>query len=154
MDEYSTLEREIGNRPAAIYIDPPYKREEYSRYYHVLETAVKYSYPSCEGIGKMPSKKNGERFRSEFFTRNIEKTTQCIVQLILNILERNWICAWSYADSGNASIVNTIREVCEISQCSVRSYAVPYRHQSQGGKSPKMVTEYLVLFIPSGYELG
>ena len=53
--------------PVVVYLDPPYKREEYSRYYHPLETLVTYRYPYAEGKGKTPSKKHGERFRSEIF---------------------------------------------------------------------------------------
>lgn len=33
------------NVPAVVYADPPYTTDHYSRYYHVLETLVKYDYP-------------------------------------------------------------------------------------------------------------
>jgi adenine-specific DNA-methyltransferase len=38
-----------------IYADPPYSRAQYSRYYHVLETLVRYDYPDCTGKGRYRS---------------------------------------------------------------------------------------------------
>lgn len=39
-------------RPAVIYADPPYTDDQYSRYYHVWETLVKYDYPMSSGEGR------------------------------------------------------------------------------------------------------
>lgn len=137
-----------NGQPIAVYVDAPYKRDEYSRYYHVLETAVLYSYPSCIGSGKIPSKSTGERFRSGFFTRSETELIQILVNLFGEILERGWMCAWSYAESGNASIVTVVEEVFQATGCEVRSYSTPYQHKAQSGRSARNTTEYLVLFIP------
>ena len=40
-----------GTAPAVIYADPPYTSDQYSRYYHILETLIKYDYPSVAGKG-------------------------------------------------------------------------------------------------------
>jgi adenine-specific DNA-methyltransferase len=40
--------------PAIVFADPPYSRAQYSRYYHVLDTLIKYDYPSSQGIGRYP----------------------------------------------------------------------------------------------------
>jgi adenine-specific DNA-methyltransferase len=45
-----------------VYADPPYTRDQYSRYYHVYETLYKYDYPSIQGIGRTPSR----RFQTVF----------------------------------------------------------------------------------------
>ena len=37
--------------PAVIYADPPYTSDQYSRYYHLLETLVHYDYPEVSGKG-------------------------------------------------------------------------------------------------------
>lgn len=39
------------DRPAVVYADPPYTKDQYSRYYHLLETVILYDFPSCEGTG-------------------------------------------------------------------------------------------------------
>ena len=45
-----------------IYADPPYTADHYSRFYHVLETLVKYDYPSKELKGRYRI----DRFASKF----------------------------------------------------------------------------------------
>jgi len=142
----SILDDELGSEPVLVYLDAPYKREEYSRFYHVLETLVSYSYPSCTGSGLTP--KPGERFRSEFFTKVDSQIRDTLISLITNILQRGWICAWSYSDSGRANIYEVIRSVYHKKICDVRSYSVPFVHKSHGGAKPKKVTEYLIIFSP------
>ncbi len=144
----SVLEKRLRSRPTVVYLDPPYKREEYSRYYHVLETAIAYSYPSCIGYGKIPDKRKGERFVSEFFTRSKTRLTQILVRIISEVLRRNWICAWSYADTGDADIPTVVSQVHKAMKCQVKSFATPYKHKSHGGKQHKKVTEYLILLSP------
>lgn len=38
--------------PAVFYADPPYSKEQYSRFYHVLETLELYDYPEALGVGR------------------------------------------------------------------------------------------------------
>ena len=38
--------------PAVFYADPPYSKEQYSRFYHVLETLELYDYPESSGVGR------------------------------------------------------------------------------------------------------
>lgn len=46
-----------GDRPAIVYADPPYSKAEYSRYYHVLDALVDYSYPEISNDGRYPKKR-------------------------------------------------------------------------------------------------
>jgi adenine-specific DNA-methyltransferase len=48
--------------PAVFYADPPYSKEHYSRYYHVLETMERYDYPALSGAGRY----RPDRFASGF----------------------------------------------------------------------------------------
>jgi hypothetical protein len=143
----SSIDQEIRNEPVLVYIDPPYTREEYSRYYHVLETLVAYTYPSRSGIGLTP--KPGERFRSEFFTRVESRMANTLVSVITSILRRGWSCAWSYSDSGVANIYNVISSVNDEVRCDVKSFSAPFIHVSQGrNRKQKQVTEFLIVFSP------
>jgi adenine-specific DNA-methyltransferase len=54
--------RSYPTKPSAIYADPPYTDDQYSRYYHVYETLIKYDYPQVSGKGRYRS----DRFRSTF----------------------------------------------------------------------------------------
>ncbi|MDE0961054.1 MAG: DNA adenine methylase [Planctomycetota bacterium] len=53
-----------------VYLDPPYTADNYSRFYHVLETLVAYDYPELESRGGSLTKgrypKQEIRFRSDF----------------------------------------------------------------------------------------
>ncbi|MGD0581219.1 MAG: hypothetical protein ABSC08_20170 [Bryobacteraceae bacterium] len=141
-------EEVVGSEPLVVYLDPPYKREEYSRYYHLLETLVAYSYPSIVGKGRIPDKHKGERFDSEFFTRSQLKITRQLAATIEAVLARGWTCAWSYSDISDAWVLDVLDLVTRGRRCNVWSYACPHRHNAQGGRRPKKVTEYLVLVQP------
>jgi adenine-specific DNA-methyltransferase len=43
---------ELGLKGGVVYADPPYSKDHYSRYYHVLETLVRYDHPTAEGKGR------------------------------------------------------------------------------------------------------
>jgi adenine-specific DNA-methyltransferase len=146
----TAIEQYVIDKSVAVYVDAPYTRDEYSRYYHVLETLVMYNYPSAVGKGKLPDKNRGERFKSEFFTKTRQQVNRSFIDLISAITSRNWICAWSYGNTGDADIVQVTEEVCRQTQCEISSYAVPYEYKAQGGHGRKRVTEYLTIFSPVG----
>jgi adenine-specific DNA-methyltransferase len=51
---------------AVLYADPPYTKDHYSRYYHVLETLFRYDYPDAHGRGRVRS----DRHLSDFCYRS------------------------------------------------------------------------------------
>ena len=143
----SILDDKLRGEPVLVYLDAPYTREEYSRYYHALETLVLYNYPSCTGSGLTP--KPGDRFKSEFFTKVESQVVDALVSIIVNILQRGWFCAWSYSGSGAANIYQVISSVYHKTTCDIKSYSAPFVHKSHGrGRKPKKVTEYLIIFSP------
>lgn len=139
-------EKDLGKH-AVIYLDAPYKRDEYSRYYHVLETMVKYDYPSSEYNGHLRSKKLGERFSTEFFTKTSSKIDGIFADIITRIIKSGMVCVWSYSNNGDASIIDVIDRVRSQVQCKIHLYGVPYQHQAQrrAGHSLK-VMEYCIVF--------
>jgi adenine-specific DNA-methyltransferase len=69
--------RSETDRPAVIYADPPYTKDQYSRYYHLLETAILYDFPSCEGTGLYRS----DRVTSAFsHSSKVEETIDALIQ--------------------------------------------------------------------------
>jgi adenine-specific DNA-methyltransferase len=147
----ASLHARRPSAPLLVYVDAPYTRDEYSRYYHVLETLVTYAYPESIGIGRTPAKGSGpsKRFISEFFTKTTSGVVTSLVELILAVLERGWTCAWSYASNGAAWIPTVVDAVASKRRCNVYSFSAPYVHNSQGRHvSPKRVVEYLLVFVP------
>lgn len=53
--------------PTVIYADPPYTRDQYSRYYHLYETLLKYDYPPSQATG---------RYRPDRFSSPYSKKTE------------------------------------------------------------------------------
>jgi adenine-specific DNA methylase len=142
------VNEQIGER-AVIYLDAPYKRDEYSRYYHVLETLVKYDYPSSEFKGRTRSKKLGERFSTEFFTKTSSKVDLLFIQIIGTVLKAGMTCVWSYSSNGIASVIDVIDAVRKQIRCNVHLYGIPYQHQAQRKDGHKLsVTEYCIVFSP------
>jgi adenine-specific DNA-methyltransferase len=52
-------------KPAVIYADPPYKQDQYSRYYHLLETLVLYDYPRVTGKARYRANRPASVFSSK-----------------------------------------------------------------------------------------
>lgn len=55
----SDRQRHVG---AVLYADPPYTKDHYSRYYHVLETLYRYDYPDSHGQGRVRSDRHLSAF--------------------------------------------------------------------------------------------
>lgn len=49
-------------RPSVIYADPPYTRDQYSRYYHLLDTLILYDYPEILSKGQYRADRYSSRF--------------------------------------------------------------------------------------------
>lgn len=142
------VKRHIGKQ-AVIYLDAPYKRDEYSRYYHVLETLVKYDYPFSELNGRTPSKKMGERFSTEFFTKTSSKVDSVFVEIISQVLASGMTCVWSYSNNGTASIIEVLTRIKTLVPCKIHLYGIPYLHQSQRKNGRRLsVTEYCIVLSP------
>lgn len=133
-----------------VYLDAPYTREEYSRYYHVLETLALYDYPASEKKGRLRSLHDGERFKSEFSSRNNKKVEDYLTHIIQNILMISSVCAWSYSSNGSANIINVINKVAKLVNCNIYIHSISHRHASQGKyakQNNRVVIEYCIVFV-------
>jgi adenine-specific DNA-methyltransferase len=138
-------------RPACVYVDAPYTRDEYARYYHVLETLCRYHYPDSVGRGRVPARKDEQIFRSPFFTRRDESIAPLLSSIILRALKEVSYCAWSYSSRARASIPEVVRRVVSGGGELVRSHSVGHRYNGQGrtdrrSESLVDVDEYLLVF--------
>lgn len=80
--------------PAIYYADPPYSKEHYSRYYHVLETLTRYDYPEALGAGRY----RPDRFRSTFAVKT--EVLGSIRTIAAKVAERGGILLLSYPSTG------------------------------------------------------
>lgn len=80
--------------PVIIYVDPPYSRAQYSRYYHVLESLVLYDYPEAHGKG---------RYRTGRFTTNFSRAAKvgaAMQDLVQAAAATGWPLYFSYPQNG------------------------------------------------------
>lgn len=81
--------KEVGVKPAIVYADPPYTDDQYSRYYHVYETLVRYDYPDALGRGRYRQDREISRFSLkasvlQAITTLIEKSAMLEADLVLS----------------------------------------------------------------------
>jgi len=133
---------EAKPRPAVVYADPPYTKDQYSRYYHLLDTLLRYDYPEAIGRGRYPS----QRFISTFSLAS--SVLDSIEALARSVAKLNATLILSYPENGlledsTNQIVKVLKE--HFSHFRVRR---PFSHQhstfgASKGKVTKSTNEFL-----------
>ena len=137
----------VGDGEVLVYLDPPYTRDEFSRYYHVLETLMHYNYPTTSGKASLPLKGTKGRFRSNFFTRNKSNVEDLLFKIILECLKLNWSCLFSYSANGLANITRVVEKLDEHT-AKIEIFSSDHLHKGQGKQKSKNVVEYFILLKP------
>ena len=88
------IESEDFKKVNVVYIDPPYTGEQYSRFYHVLETACKYDNPQLE----FKALYRKDRFTSELSLR--KKAFEEFENLLKTLANKNKKVVLSYSTKG------------------------------------------------------
>lgn len=127
-----------------VYADPPYQSVHYSRFYHALETLVKYDYPKVLYKGRY----RDDRHQSPFSIRS--KVERAFVDLFTGVKNKNSTLILSYSNTG-------IITPAKIDKIGKKIFNVGYRqekfetshlHSSLGrnDQGAADVTEYLIIF--------
>jgi adenine-specific DNA-methyltransferase len=130
-----------------VYADPPYFKEHYSRYYHVLDTLALYDYPQLtynQRIGAVTiGRYRDDRIVSEFGLRS--KVAGTFSRMFTLANSRGLNMALSYA-STSLLTAEKIVGIAEASGYQVEIKTTELRHSGQGQMRAKSdVTEYLFL---------
>lgn len=140
---WPTLDRARLPRPAIFYADPPYSKEQYSRFYHVLETLERYDYPESQGAG---------RYRPDRFVTPLSQKAGVLEscrQLFCEIAAREGTLVLSYPSSGllTAGLGIDVASLLSEHFTDVReAIAQPSRHSTLGsrhGAARHEVTEFV-----------
>ncbi|MEG1739994.1 MAG: DNA adenine methylase [Akkermansia sp.] len=127
-----------------VYADPPYSAVHYSRFYHAIETLVKYDYPDIRYKGRYRS----DRYQSPFCIKT--QVHQAFKDLFLNIKERKTHLFLSYSDSGMISITELKQIAHEILGHEYQQILFDMKHlHSRMGSSDSYgsyVKEYILAF--------
>nr|NQU92009.1 DNA adenine methylase [Bacteroidota bacterium] len=129
-----------------VYADPPYAFVHYSRFYHALETLIRYDYPEVLHKGRYRT----DRHQSPFCKRT--EVVGAFEIMFEKIKEKNSKLVLSYSNSGMISL-KKILDIAQIilgSEYDVFSKAVDYTHSTMGRSEDKSreVKEYLIIAKP------
>lgn len=134
----------IVEKDSIIYADPPYQSVHYSRFYHVLETLVKYDYPKLLYKGRY----RDDRHQSPF----CKKTTveEAFIRLFEGVRFKDSHLVLSYSDSGMISLDNlkllALKTLGKNYSC--KTLEIDHKHSNMGRSDEKEqdVIEYTLLF--------
>jgi len=129
-----------------VYADPPYFKEHYSRYYHVLDTFVLYDYPELTFNKRLGGTTKG-RYRENRLVSDFGKKS--LVRAAFNDLYESCVrygnkLAISYACS---SLVEKefFYNLAKEKNLNIEALEFELTHTGQGQARHKKVTEYLFL---------
>jgi adenine-specific DNA-methyltransferase len=135
----------VRTGPAIYYADPPYSKEHYSRFYHVLETLERYDYPEALGAGRY----RPDRFYSDF--ARASRVVEACSSMFSAISEGGGTLLFSYPSTGllQARRGVDVRELLGSYFDEVRlAIDRPARHSTLGarhGSSSRLVHEQVWL---------
>lgn len=92
-----------------VYADPPYCFVHYSRFYHILETLVRYDYPKIRYKGRY----RDDRYQSEYCVKT--QVSEAFIQMFEGIKSTNSDMILSYTNSSTNTIdfAELIRVCCD-----------------------------------------
>jgi len=122
-----------------FYLDSPYSAEQYSRFYHILETVSKYDNPSVS----YKAKYRDDRFFSKFC---YTKSALDEFEEIISFAKSNGSClVISYSNRGVVDIGDIVT-VAEKYYEKLDLKSLEYDHSTQG-KGNKQILEHLVILV-------
>lgn len=116
-----------------VYADPPYCFVHYSRFYHAMETLVKYDYPEIQEVkGKIvKGRYRDDRHQSPFCIRT--QVESAFIELLDGIMKSNSSLVLSYSNTGMIS-VERLGEII-LNRCPGRSFDLlltDHKHMTLG----------------------
>ena len=124
-----------------VYIDPPYNSRQYSRFYHVLETLVKWNKPELHGVALKPEPEN----MSDYCRVNAKDR---FAELVNDINAKYLVVSYNNTyDSKSNSSQNkiTLEEIKNIlsKRGKTKVFEKDYRHFNAGNTDFNNHKEYL-----------
>lgn len=127
-----------------VYADPPYQSVHYSRFYHALETLVRYDYPSVSHKGRYRE----DRHQSPFCKHTTVKSA--FNDLFSCVKERKSHLALSYSDTGMISLeqITTSGRSIFKDDYTISVLEKDHIHSKMGRSDERQqgVKEYIILF--------
>lgn len=140
--DYESCLNSIPQR-TIVYADPPYAPVHYSRFYHALETLVKYDFPKISHKGRY----RHDRHQSPFSQKS--NALNAFEILFMKVIEKKSQIILSYSDKG----VVEIDDVLDLARKTFKNgytinvQTVEHFHSSMGRYDDpgRKVSEYLII---------
>jgi adenine-specific DNA-methyltransferase len=129
-------------KPTVIYADPPYKQDQYSRYYHLLETLVLYDFPKVTSKARYREKRENSTFSWKAHARkSIERLCSFSARTGADLI-------LSYPEDGLAAVSSS--DILALMRRSYPTAEIAYsselRHSTMGaskGAAKKVAQEFI-----------
>ena len=132
---------------SVVYADPPYTKDQYSRYYHVYETLYAYDFPDSRGAGRVRS----DRFLSDFCYAT--RVCDALTRLIASAMTRRVPLVLSYPSAGLFDQSGDSLEThLHALSADIRVITLPIIHSTFGastGRASKPAEERLYVIRPA-----
>jgi adenine-specific DNA-methyltransferase len=145
-DALDLLRGDLLGKVGAVYADPPYTKDQYSRYYHVYETLNAYDFPESSGEGRV----RHDRFATGFCLKS--GVTAAFRDLFELVGRLGVPLVLSYPTAGLLAAAGS--SVLELAQSNFTVTAVESfgaEHSTLGafqGSTTKTATENIYVFRP------
>lgn len=126
LDYNDLLKHNILKNVKCFYLDPPYTGDQYSRFYHILETAAKMDMPSLD---KNKAKYRNDRFQSGFCYKKSAKNE--FENIISFCYRNNSNLIISYSTTGIIKIDDLI-SICKLYYKNIEIKKRQYSYSKQG----------------------
>lgn len=138
-EDANVLARKI--KTDIVYIDPPYNSRQYSRFYHVLETLVKWDKPTLHGVALKPEPEN----MSDYCRVNAKER---LADLVNNINAKYFVVSYNNTyDSKSNSSQNkiTLQDIKDIlgKKGNTKVFEKNHQHFNAGNTDFNNHKEYL-----------
>lgn len=126
-----------------VYVDPPYSFVHYSRFYHALETLVRYDYPNSEFYGRYRT----DRHQSPFSIR--VQVADAFKSIIYPAAKLNRKLIFSYSNTAMITL-EELKTLCKQDFANVVVKTNDYLHATMGrrGDKHREVEEALIICRP------
>lgn len=131
-----------------IYADPPYTKDQYSRFYHVFEALNRYDYPTISGEGRAVSP--DERFSTGFC--HISQVEESFIALFEGVAALGVPLVLSYPSNGLlAGARSSVEKVAKSRMTITHHERIAHRHSTMGassGSKTKLAVENIYVCHP------
>lgn len=146
LDYLDALQNKFYSGSTVVYADPPYFKEHYSRYYHLLDTYYFYDFPELTYNPRINGITTGryrkDRIVSDFGLKS--KVKKAFRNLFKETAKQQLPVVLSYASTSLVKKEELV-EIGESEGYQISIFITELMHSGQGKKRNKKVLEYLFI---------